>query len=129
MKTTRVINQTISLMLAIMLLMVAGVRSWSDASGLVKKYSSENKSVSKDVKQGNEQLPEGDQAKVSTLSLNAVITPAISFDFSHYFYFLPQPVWDFVQDEFCSRIAFKESVFLFSYFHRVFGKYTVTNAP
>lgn len=112
-----------------MLLMVAGARSWSDGSGLAKKYSSENKSVSKGVKQSNAQLPEGDQAKVSTLSLNAVITPAISFDFSHYFYFLPQPVWDFVQDEFYSRVAFKESVFLFSYFHRVFGKYIVTNAP
>lgn len=129
MKTARVINQTISLMLAIILLMVAGARSWSDASVPVKKYGHESNSVSKDVKQEDANLPEGSQAKVSTLSLDAVITPAISFDFSHYFYFLPQPAWDFVQDEFCSRIAFKESVFLFSYFHRVFGKYIVTNAP
>jgi hypothetical protein len=112
-----------------MLLVVAGMRSWSDSAGLAKKYSLEHKSVSNDITQGNPTLPEGDQAKVSTLSLNAVITPAISFDFSHYFYFLPQPVWDFVQDEFCSRVAFKESFFLFSYFRRVFGKYIVTNAP
>jgi hypothetical protein len=70
-----------------MLLVVAGMRSWSDSAGLAKKYSLEHKSVSNDITQGNPTLPEGDQAKVSTLSLNAVITPAISFDFSHYFYF------------------------------------------
>ncbi|TLU98314.1 hypothetical protein FEN17_24830 [Dyadobacter luticola] len=117
-------------MLAIMLLMVAGARSWSDHSGSIQSYTSKSKEIAKDLtKKGAPQSSDADQAKVSTLSLDAVITPAISFDFSHYFYFAPQPVWQFVVSESVIRVAFEESVFLVSYFHRIFGRFIVTNAP
>ncbi|MEO6281805.1 MAG: hypothetical protein ABIO93_00365 [Dyadobacter sp.] len=117
-------------MLAVMLLMVAGARSWSEHStqGI---YNSKAKEINKDLskKAATSRSNEAEQAKVSTFSLDAVITPAISFDFSHYFYFLPQPVWYFPSSQLVVRIAFKESFFLFSYFHRIFGRFIVTNAP
>jgi hypothetical protein len=117
-------------MLAVMLLMVAGARSWSD-NATQGVFNSKTKEISKDLskKATTSTSNDAEQAKVSTLSLDAVITPAISFDFSHYFYFLPQPVWYFTASQLVVRIAFKESFFLFSYFHRIFGRFIVTNAP
>lgn len=128
-KAQRVINQTMSFMLAIMLLMVAGMRSWSDQSDSAQKRVAHAKEIGKDFAKKPSQSPEQNQAKVTALSLDAVITPALSFDFSHYFYFLPQPVWHFVASASVVPVVFKESVFLFSYFHRIFGRFIVTNAP
>ncbi|WP_229208509.1 hypothetical protein [Dyadobacter psychrophilus] len=118
-----------SFMLAIMLLMVAGMRSWSDQSDSVQKHFAHAKEIGKDLAKNASQSTEQSQAKVSALSLDAVITPALSFDFSHYFYFLPQPIWHFVASESVVPVVVKESVFLFSYFHRIFGRFIVTNAP
>jgi hypothetical protein len=119
-----------SFVLAIMLLMVAGMRSWSDQSDKTQQYAAQAKEIGKDLtKNSAAQSPEQSQAKVSALSLDAVITPALSFDFSHYFYFLPQPVWQFVTAKSVIPVVFTESVFLFSYFHRIFGRFIVTNAP
>lgn len=129
MKAQRVINQTMSFMLALMLLMVAGMRSWSDQSDSVQKHVAHAKEIGKDLAKQASQSPDQNQAKVSALSLDAVITPALSFDFSHYFYFLPQPIWHFVASESVVPVVLKESVFLFSYFHRIFGRFIVTNAP
>jgi hypothetical protein len=118
-----------SFMLAIMLLMAAGMRTWSDHSDVAQKQVAHAKAVGKDLTKQSSQSTEPSQAKVSALSLDAVITPALSFDFSHYFYFLPQAVWHFVAKEAVLPVVFKESVFLFSYFHRIFGRFIVTNAP
>lgn len=129
-KTAKVINQTISLMLAIILLMVAGMRSWPAHNGTVQQAFSKTTEASKDpVKKDFPGTTKSDQAKVSTLSLDAVITPAISYDFSHYFYFLQQPDWHFVFGKTIVKIAFAEPFFFFSYFHRIFGRTLVTNAP
>lgn len=125
--TQRVINQTISFMLAALLLVVAGARSWSDNGILSQNTPLVKKELAKSS--AAKQAPESGEAKVSALALDAVITPAISFDFSHYFYFLPQPVWHFVAKELAVRFTFQESFFLFSYFHRIFGRFIVTNAP
>ena len=119
-----------SFVLAIMLLMVAGMRSWSDQSEVTQQYAAHAKEIGKDfTKKSAAQSPDQSQAKVSALSLDAVITPALSFDFSHYFYFLPQAVWHFVASESVVPVVFTASVFLFSYFHRIFGRFIVTNAP
>ncbi|KAA0993990.1 hypothetical protein FXO21_09015 [Dyadobacter sp. UC 10] len=114
-------------MLAAMLLVVAGARSWSDYAGVGQSYTGKAKEFAQ--KSAKEQASNPGEAKVSTLSLDAVITPAISFDFSHYFYFTPQPIWHFVARELAVRFTFQESFFLFSYFHRIFGRLIVTNAP
>jgi hypothetical protein len=116
-------------MLAVMLLMVAGARSWSDHSTAVQQFGSKTKEISKDLSQKETRSTDSNQAKVSTLSLDAVITPAISFDFSHYFYFSPQPVWHFIVSKAVVRFTFEEPFFLVSYFHRIFGRFVVTNAP
>ncbi|MCE7062907.1 hypothetical protein [Dyadobacter sp. CY343] len=114
-------------MLAAMLLVVAGARSWSDYAEIGQNYTGKAKEIAQ--KSAKEQASSPVEAKVSTLSLDAVITPAISFDFSHYFYFVPQPVWQFVATQLAVRFTFQESFFLFSYFHRIFGRLIVTNAP
>ncbi|MCF2445244.1 hypothetical protein L0657_14845 [Dyadobacter sp. CY345] len=129
MKTKKVINQTISLLLATMLLMVAGAKSWTNSSDTVQQFSKSVKAikgVSNDVATGT---PDENQATVSALALDAVITPAISFDFSHYFYFAPQPVWQFIESQQIVETSVRESYFLFSCFSRVFARYIVTNAP
>ncbi|TKT91378.1 hypothetical protein FDK13_16180 [Dyadobacter frigoris] len=118
-------------MLASMLLMVAGARSWSDNVNSVQKFTQNTKSIAKGIFQEKSSTNTGDdqQATVSALSLDAVITPAISFDFSHYFYFAPQPVWQFIESQHIIAVDYKESYFLFSCFSRVFARYIVTNAP
>ena len=124
------INQTITLLMAAMLLMVAGVKSWSVGQDKVEKIAVNGKLALNDVtKNDHSKMPEGDQAKVSTLSLDAVITPAISFDFFQDFYFMSQPVWSFVQKETVVEVAFKAPIYLFSCFSRIFGCNIVTNAP
>lgn len=111
-----------------MLLTVAGVRSWSVQGDSGNPFKTET--VSKDFsKQNTPDTGDQNQPKIAALSLDAVITPAISFDFSQYFYFLPQPTWQFEAKELVVRTAFRESFFLFSYFHRIFGRFIVTNAP
>lgn len=130
MKTVRVINQAVSLMLAIMLLMVAGARSWSDGADRGAFQGAKAEAVAKDLaKKTNTPSGQSEQPEVSTLSLNAVITPAISFDFFQYLYFLPQPVWHFVARKLVVPAAFNQPVYLVSYFQRVFGRLIVTNAP
>ena len=130
MKTVRVINQAISLMLAVMLLTVAGARSWSDQTITGAFKSAKTEAVAKDLaKKADAQPGQSQQPEVSALSMNAVITPAISFDFYQYLYFLPQPVLHFVAKKLVVRTAFSEPVFLVSHFQRVFGRFIVTNAP
>lgn len=126
MKTKRIINQTITLLLATMLLMVAGVRSWSVQNDSVKNLPLATKSLFQGDQSG---IPDDNQAKVTSLSLDAVITPAISFDFCQYFYFAPQPVWDFITRESVVNVFFEHPYFLFTGFARIFGTYVVTNAP
>ena len=129
-KTKKVINQTISLLLATMLLMVAGAKSWSNNNDTVRHISKSAKAITKGISgDAAANTPDDHPATVSALAIDAVITPALSFDFSHYFYFAPQPVWQFVESQQLVEIAFRESHFLFSCFSRVFARYIVTNAP
>ena len=109
-----------------MLLMVAGVKSWSVDNELVKKIPSIAKSLGHGAQPST---PDDNQAKVISLSLDAVITPAISFDFFHSFYFLPQVVWHFECHKPVVSYFFKEPNFLITGFARIFGTYVVTNAP
>jgi hypothetical protein len=125
-KTKRIINQTITLLLAAMLLMVAGVKSWSVQHDSVKKLPVAAKSLFQD---DHSSTPDDNQARVTSLSLDAVITPAISFDFCHYFYFAPQAVWHFIRRESVVSVFFEQPYFLFTGFARIFGTYIVTNAP
>lgn len=130
MQTRTFINQTITLLMAAMLLMVAGVKSWSVNNEAVQKSSLSKTKAPHDIsKQDQSKAPEGNQAMLSSLSLDAVITPSISFDFYQDFYFIPQQAWNFIQQEVVAEIASREPAYLFSCFCRIFGNYIVTNAP
>jgi hypothetical protein len=124
-KTRRLIHQTITLLLASMLLLMAGMRPWSEAdSG--KKPPGVAKSVSVDDQHGSS---EDTQPQLSSLLLDAVITPAVSFDFYQHFHFLPQVVWHFVPLKPWVSFRFAEPFFLVTGFARIFGVSIVTNAP
>ena len=128
MQTRRFINQTITLLMAAMLLMVAGAKSWSGDNDRTF-FKNEKAALENLAKEDASKAPEGNQATVSSLSLDAVITPAISFDFFQYFYFLPSAVWSLVQKETVVEVAHTETTRLLSCFNRIFGRYIVTNAP
>lgn len=128
MQTRRFINQTFTLLMAAMLLMVAGVKSWSDAPEKAV-YKVGQTALGHTTQDDAPNAPEGNQAKVSSLSLNAVITPALSYDFFQDFYFLPSPVWSLDQKVTIVETAYTEVTQLLSYFNRIFGRYIVTNAP
>lgn len=124
------INQTITLLLATMLLMVAGAKSWSGENDKARdSVQNKNLSLHDTVDEDDTALPGSEQAKVSTLLLDAVITPAISFDFYQHFYFLSQPVWNFIQSESRLEITFTAPIYAFTAFSRIFGRDIVTNAP
>lgn len=128
MQTRRFINQTFTLLMAAMLLMVAGVKSWSDAPE--KAFYEVGQTALGNTSQDDaSKAPDGNQATVSSLSLNAVITPALSYDFFQDFYFLQSPVWSLEQKVIIVEAAYTETTQLLSYFNRIFGRYIVTNAP
>lgn len=126
MNTRRIINQSITLLLASMLLVVAGVKTWSMQQDAAKQLHGISKSLTHSEQSGKS---DDSQPTVTSLSLDAVITPAISFDFCQYFYFLPPAVWQFVAHESVFSFVFQEPFFLVSGFARIFGTYIVTNAP
>jgi hypothetical protein len=124
-KKRNIISQTVTLLLAAMLLMVAGAKTWSlhcDSSGkfLTSKALSDS---------DNAEPSDQDQAQVASLALDAVVTPAISFDFAQFFYFLPPAVWQFIAAELSVGFSLEEPFFPVSGFARIFGTYIVTNAP
>lgn len=128
MQARRFINQTITLLMAAMLLVAAGVRSWSGAYETAK-YKAGTTALDQAPSSDTDKAPEGNQATVSALSLNAVITPALSFDFFQDFYFLSSPVWSFIQQTSVVEVICSETTQLISCFNRIFGRYIVTNAP
>ncbi len=126
MNTRRIINQSITLLLASMLLVVAGVKTWSMHQDSANQYNVTHKSLNHSDHNDN---TKDNQATVTSLSLDAVITPAITFDFCQYFYFLPSTVWQFICQESVVSFFFQEPFFFISGFARIFGTYIVTNAP
>ncbi|CAG5009160.1 hypothetical protein DYBT9275_04435 [Dyadobacter sp. CECT 9275] len=122
-------NRTITLLMATMLLMVAGVKTWSlkEVYGQEKQVSGPDFHASDAGDASGEKGSQG--AVISSLSLDAVITPALSFDFFQGFYILPEPLWQLISDPAAAFITFEEPYFLVSSFCRIFGSYIVTNAP
>lgn len=66
---------------------------------------------------------------IKAASLEAVVTTAVSFDFSHVMFLLPQPsVILRVSQPMLSRL-FEVPYFYFSYFRHIFGHHIASNAP
>lgn len=107
--------------LAVLLLFLATTGQMVRAKSVVKKPATEQT-----TKQDKAQ---DEPTVVQALSLEAVVSPALSFDFQQDFYFLPAL--------FCVEFSEAKGLFkrfdvfyyFFSFFRNVFGFFIVTNAP
>ncbi|MBB5281882.1 hypothetical protein HNQ92_000003 [Rhabdobacter roseus] len=119
----RTITQSLSWLLATLLLVVAvGGKSWSVLPEKSRSVPATEKSTATPEKQS-------EQANVSALSLDAVVTPASSFDFSQQYYVLPPPSWRAIEVLTTVPACFHEFFHFFSYFRKVFGHHIAINAP
>ncbi|GAB3177251.1 hypothetical protein [Telluribacter humicola] len=109
-------------MATILLMVAVGGKSWSVSQEGKHKVALEQKATAADESRS-------DAAKVSELSLDAVVIPAASFDFAQAIYLLPPPTWHFVEVATAIPASFSEPFYLFSYFRKVFGHHIAINAP
>ena len=125
MRTKSFINQALTVIMATMLLMVAGGNLCS-----VDKFTAQNVEILKPTQeQSKNSLPEKSDAKISPVALDAVITPASSFDFNQYAYLFPEPVWHVLTDTIQVKVYAELPIYLVTVFFRIFGCEIVTNAP
>lgn len=122
MKQTQLFKRLTSATLAVLLLFLATAgRGVSSHKVVTKKPTTEKSNAQKTT--------DDEQPVVQEMSMEAVVAPAISFDFEQSFYFLPQV---FIIEEFLSISTFKkfdEFYYFFSFFRNVFGHQIATNAP
>jgi hypothetical protein len=80
-------------------------------------------------KASKEKKTDNERPVIQEMSLEAVVAPAISFDFEQSFYFLPTLFS--VELPFVSNVPKRFSVFyyFFSFFRNVFGHFIAINAP
>lgn len=70
-----------------------------------------------------------EKPSIQTLSLDAVVTPALSFDFTQEFYLLPAPLFSTILSNVKLPKQFDTFYYFFSFFRNVFGHHIATNAP
>lgn len=128
MKEQRHITRIISLFLTGLLLLVAGGivtpggLAWPNA----KPASKQAVQTKQDNAKANKPAPD---VIVKAASLEAVVTTAVSFDFSHVMFLLPPPsVLLMVERPMLPRL-FEVPYFYFSYFRHIFGHHIASNAP
>ena len=107
-----------------MLLVAVAGKSWSVASLPFEKDKTEQSS--KKVTDGS---AADDTTTVSELSLHAVVTPALSFDFAQSLFALPHPFLYHFKEKVAIPLAARTSFYYFSYFRHVFGHHIAPNAP
>ena len=130
-ETRKFIHQSFTLLLAAMLLMVVGIRSWGmdQVSFTQVMVQMESGCLQENPLQKQGNAADQNESKISALELDAVITPVLSFDFSHYFYFIPQVISDFYEWYVSTHTTITETFFQYASFFRIFTTYIVTNAP
>lgn len=107
-----------------MLLVAVAGKSWTLASLPVEKDKSEQ-SGKKTTDNSTKDAP----ATVSELSLHAVVTPALSFDFTQSLFVLPQNSLYHFEEKTAVPLAARTSYYYFSYFRHVFGHHIAPNGP
>ncbi len=110
----------------LLLVAVAG-KSWTLASSPVEKEKTEESG--KKTKSHSTDSTNDDAATVSELSLHAVVTPALSFDFEQSFFTLPQTFLYHFEEKVVIPLAARTSYYYFSYFRYVFGHHIAPNGP
>ena len=107
-----------------MLLVAVAGKSWSGASLPVEKDKSEQSS-----KKATDDSAADDTTTVSELSLHAVVTPALSFDFAKSLFVLPRAFLYQFKEKVALPLAACTSFYYFSYFRHVFGHHIAPNGP
>ncbi|GAA4456369.1 hypothetical protein GCM10023189_25500 [Nibrella saemangeumensis] len=128
MREQRHIIQVISLFLTGLLLLVTGGivtpngLAWTDTQPVAKQAVQ----TKQDNDKANDQSPD---FFIKAASLEAVVTTAVSFDFSHVVYLLPPPSVLLMVDQPTLPRLFEVPYFYFSYFRHIFGHHIASNAP
>ena len=107
-----------------MLLVAVAGKSWSVAIPPVQKDTTEQSAEK--AKKGS--TTDG-TTTVSELSLHAVVTPALSFDFTQSLFVLPHTFLFHLKEKIDIPLAARTSFYYFSYFRHVFGHHIAPNAP
>ncbi|WP_025765058.1 hypothetical protein [Dyadobacter tibetensis] len=130
MKTKKLINQAITILMSAMVLMVAAGRSWPVTEpGIVSGSYTSSLVAHTDKASSEDALPSGTDVVVRALSLNAVITPSLSFDFLQYLHLLPTQLWQMLGSIAYLLAPEQGADPIRNTFCRIFGVSIVTNAP
>jgi hypothetical protein len=120
MKKTNWYTRFMSVWLAVWLLVLAtGGQALSAHKPSAKQETAKN---------ANKPAPAQETPSIQALALEAVVSPALSFDFTQEFYFLPN-VFSFEHKTVMLPRCFAIFYFYFSFFRHVFGTYIAINAP
>ncbi|CCH56480.1 hypothetical protein BN8_05820 [Fibrisoma limi BUZ 3] len=123
MKQPRVIQRLSSLLLATFLLFTA---VWGQG-GLMAQHAMSAKAVKEQQKATDSHTSD---AQLTTASFEAVVTPAISFDFNQTAFLLPAPTLLILLLLSVPLLRyFTIPHYYFSFFRHVFGHHIATNAP
>ena len=122
MKQRKLYTRVFSAALALLLLFTA-----TAGKALSSRKVSPKKPVAEQIakkQQNNDERP-----VIQAMSLEAVVAPAISFDFEQTFYLLPS-IW-YIELPSVSLLPKRFDVFyyFFSFFRNVFGHFIASNAP
>ncbi len=124
-------HKILSTLLAALLLLVAVAgQSWSVISPVAAKAATEQagkKNAAAKDHSANKNTDE--QTTVSALSLHAVVTPALSFDFAQSFFVSPQAYLSHFEIKSIIPLAARVPYYYFSYFRHLFGHHIAPNAP
>lgn len=122
MKQKRLLTKLTTASLALLLLLTATV-----GRSMVLKKLEVKKPVA--VKTEKEKQTNDERPVIQEMSIEAVVAPAISFDFEQSFYFLPT-IYSFELPVVCTLPKrFDVFYYFFSFFRNVFGHFIAINAP
>lgn len=120
----KAISRLFSLFLTgVLLFLAAGGSAWVTAAPVTKHVASSSQATGKKAHSKAEAI-------VKASSLEAVVTPAASFDFEQTVFLLPPPSILIISIEQPARPRPADiPYYFFSYFRHVFGNHIATNAP
>ncbi|WP_051210682.1 hypothetical protein [Runella zeae] len=122
MKQKKLLTKLTTASLALLLLLTATV-----GRSIVLKKLEVKKPVA--VKTDKEKQTNDERPVIQEMSIEAVVAPAISFDFEQSFYFLPT-IYSFELPVICTLPKrFDVFYYFFSFFRNVFGHFIAINAP
>ncbi|WP_273214513.1 hypothetical protein [Runella zeae] len=122
MKQKKLLTKLTTASLALLLLLTATV-----GRSIVLKKLEVKKPVA--VKTDKEKQTNDERPVIQEMSIEAVVAPAISFDFEQSFYFLPT-IYSFELPVVCTLPKrFDVFYYFFSFFRNVFGHFIAINAP